>query len=866
MKIGQKLILGLVSIALLIEIVGYICLNSSQKALQESIGESSASLAAATLDRIDRGIYSRIEEFQTYSKDLTLQEVTKESNKKFESLDDIQGYIERKDKEWTSVPKETVTDFMQELINNELSEELRNRLKFYEEEYGYAVFGEVFVTNKYGANAAQTGKTTDYRQDDEQWWQNAKTDGLYVTDVGYDESADVYSTDIGIRIEDEAGNFAGVMKVVLNIQEAINVVNETGLTRGHKWHKTMHFKLLTKDGKIIYSTKPGSQSLDNIDVDLFSRFGQVQEAGHKCYFIGKADEPGAEEHLFVHAHSKGYKDFKGLGWILVVEHGTEEIFAPIAKLRKTLLLVPFGATILALVLALFISHFISTPITKLKDAAAEIGAGNFDTNIEIKSNDEIGQLGASFKKMAEDVRKTARSIHKLNKEIAGRKQAEKALQESELIFKTIFENAGGAIFIVDNKTGKILKCNSKAEHLLGRSRTEVIGMHQSELFPKDEEECKERFAAAAHLQERFIVDYEGEVQHKDGMRTPVWVDVQRIKIGSKDMSVGLFIDITERKKAEEAAELAYKKLEEANMELKQVQSQMVQSEKLASIGELAAGVAHEMNNPVGFVASNFETLENYIKKIQSLLETYGELVKQIETSEKTELLNKAHDIDQSRDDMKIDFILGDIQGLLDDSKEGLDRVTNIIQNLRDFSRIDQPGSLDEYNLNDGIGSTLVVARNEIKYDTDIKTDLGELPHISCNSGQINQVFLNILVNAAQAIKSQERDDKGTITIRTYASDDEVVCEISDDGPGIPADKLSKVFDPFFTTKPAGKGTGLGLSVSYDIIVNKHNGKLLSESTVGEGAKFTIKLPINTKIADYKEDGKNGKEKSLICGR
>ncbi len=184
----------------------------------------------------------------------------------------------------------------------------------------------------------------------------------------------------------------------MNIQEAINVINETGLTRGHKWHKTMHFNLLTKEGKNIYSTKPGSQSLEDIDVDLFSRFGQVQETGHKCYFIKKADEPGAEERLFVHAHSKGHKDYKGLGWILVVEHDTKETFAPVAKLRKTLLLVPFGATILALVLALFISHFVSTPITKLKNAAAEIGAGNFDTDIEIKSNDEVGQHGASFKK------------------------------------------------------------------------------------------------------------------------------------------------------------------------------------------------------------------------------------------------------------------------------------------------------------------------------------------------------------------------------------------------------------------------------------------------------------------------------------
>jgi signal transduction histidine kinase len=298
-----------------------------------------------------------------------------------------------------------------------------------------------------------------------------------------------------------------------------------------------------------------------------------------------------------------------------------------------------------------------------------------------------------------------------------------------------------------------------------------------------------------------------------------------------------------------------------------MQSKIIQSEKLASIGQLAAGVAHEMNTPVGFVASNFQTLESYIKKIQNLLAVYDGLIRKIETSKNTELLNKANAIGKSRNDMKIDFILEDIQGLFDDSKEGLNRVTNIIQNLRDFSRIDQPGSLDEYNLNDGVEATLVVAKNEIKYDAELKTELSEVPLVFCNSGQINQVFLNILVNAAQAIKSQERDDKGTITIRTYATETGAACEISDDGCGIPPDSLPKIFDPFFTTKAVGKGTGLGLSVSYDIIVNKHKGELLVDSTVGKGSKFTIKLPIGEKEPnDNKETENSARENSIICGR
>jgi signal transduction histidine kinase len=325
-------------------------------------------------------------------------------------------------------------------------------------------------------------------------------------------------------------------------------------------------------------------------------------------------------------------------------------------------------------------------------------------------------------------------------------------------------------------------------------------------------------------------------------------------------------EVAEREQAAQTTKLAYEKLKEANKELKETQSQLVQNEKLASIGQLAAGIAHEINTPVGFVASNFQTLESYIDKIEELLKMYDKLIVEIEASGKTELLNQTHAIAKSRGDMKIDFILEDIQELFADSKEGVARVTNIVRSLRDFSRIDLPGSLDEYNINDGIESTLVVAKNEIKYDANVKTDFSEVPSILCLAGQINQVFLNVFINAAQAIKSRHGNDMGTITIKTYATDDQVVCEISDNGCGIAPENLSKVFDPFFTTKPTGKGTGLGLSVSHDIIVHKHNGELLVDSTVGEGTIFTIKIPIkNQNLTTEKEMINDGKKNGIICG-
>ncbi|MHC4537236.1 MAG: ATP-binding protein [Planctomycetota bacterium] len=389
---------------------------------------------------------------------------------------------------------------------------------------------------------------------------------------------------------------------------------------------------------------------------------------------------------------------------------------------STRLVLIFGAVglILAVGAGLLISRSIYIPLFELKAAADEIGKGKLNTQIEVKSNDEVGQLAASFKNMLNDLQKTTTSIDNLNREI------------------------------------------------------------------------------------------------------------------------------TERKKAEESVRRACEDLEKANQEMKEMQSQLVQSEKLASIGQLAAGVAHEMNTPVGFVASNFETLENYMRKIKELFQMYGELIEKIETSDNAVLLDKVDDIGKSRNEMKIDFILEDLSELFNDSREGIDRVTNIVQNLRDFSRIDKPEDFDTYNINDGIRATLVVAQNEIKYDADIELKLSEVPQILCSTGQINQVLLNILMNASQAIKSQERDDKGKITIRTYATDKDVVCEISDNGPSIEPDELDKIFDPFFTTKPVGEGTGLGLSISYDIIVIKHKGELLVDNSVGKGTKFTIKLPISEK--------------------
>jgi len=233
---------------------------------------------------------------------------------------------------------------------------------------------------------------------------------LYVGDVEYDSSTGVYSTDIGIRIDDAKGNFIGVMKVVLNIEEVINVIREV---KAATKYKTAQFKLTTKDGKLIYSTDD-FRFFENISDTLLLHF--KQEGGHISYFIAAGDNPGKGEKLLAHTHSKGYRDFKGLGWALVIEYETEEIFAPVAELRNNILIISFGVTVLAILAGLSISRVISRPISKLSAATVKISKGDLDTQIEVESKDEIGELAQSFNEMASKLKESYTHLEQRVKE------------------------------------------------------------------------------------------------------------------------------------------------------------------------------------------------------------------------------------------------------------------------------------------------------------------------------------------------------------------------------------------------------------------------------------------------------------------
>ena len=274
-------------------------------------------------------------------------------------------------------------------------------------------------------------------------------------------------------------------------------------------------------------------------------------------------------------------------------------------------------------------------------------------------------------------------------------------------------------------------------------------------------------------------------------------------------------------------------LESANRHVNDLQDQLLQSEKLAAIGQLAAGVAHEINNPVGFVNSNLGTLRGYVKDMLRMLQAY-------EASERDAFRDPAvsAELKALREELELDYLRDDAPLLIDESLEGLSRVCRIVQDLRSFARAESYTEYTLADLRECLESTLNIANNEIKYKAEIIKEYGDIPPLRCLPSQLNQVFLNLLVNAAQAIPDKTH---GVITVRTGRQGDEVYVEVADNGSGIDPLVLPKIFDPFFTTKPVGKGTGLGLSLSYGI-VQRHGGRIDVESEVGHGTTFRVVLP------------------------
>ncbi|MBD2663182.1 hypothetical protein H6G73_01715 [Richelia sinica FACHB-800] len=281
-------------------------------------------------------------------------------------------------------------------------------------------------------------------------------------------------------------------------------------------------------------------------------------------------------------------------------------------------------------------------------------------------------------------------------------------------------------------------------------------------------------------------------------------------------------------------------------QLHKAQLQLVQTEKMSSLGQLIAGIAHEINNPVNFIYGNIAHIDNYSQNLLKLVAAYQ--YHYPETPEKIQII---------LDEMELDFIQEDLPKLLQSMEIGTERIRQIVLSLRNFSRLDE-SEFKYVDIHEGIENTLLILQHRLKTKPDspgiqIIKEYAKLPLIECYAGQLNQVFMNLLTNAIDAVDElliqQKKDSllqqQGLIYISTQLITDHLVqITITDNGLGIPETARSRIFDPFFTTKPVGKGTGLGLSISYNIIVEKHHGKMWCDSQLGEGTKFVIQVPIS----------------------
>ncbi len=277
-------------------------------------------------------------------------------------------------------------------------------------------------------------------------------------------------------------------------------------------------------------------------------------------------------------------------------------------------------------------------------------------------------------------------------------------------------------------------------------------------------------------------------------------------------------------------EASHHKLGLAYSELKAKQATILHQDKMACVGLLAAGVAHDINNPIGFVSSNLSELAEYVPRLCSFIKEQQQALEAAGADSEA--------LSRRREELQLDYMLEDIDALIEESLEGTERVSNIVQNLRSFSRSDDAEARFT-DLHECLDSTINITSHELRYKATLVRDYGDIPPVLCRPQQLNQVFMNLLINAAQAIEEQ-----GTVTVKTWAQDDFVHVSVADTGCGIDEEHRKRIFEPFFTTKEVGKGTGLGLSIAYDI-VKKHQGDIWVESTPGEGTTFTLRLPVSS---------------------
>jgi len=807
MKIRNKIFINLILITVFsIAIVSGFVYYFGHQIIENNVGSYNYLLAQNAIDSVDRFIDRRLEHWQSYVVSNTdLFDALDESNNKFAKMENRNEYIKTQDDAWQSSPQETITPFIQDIISNPISDGLRLQTRYYEKLVGYKMYPEFFITNKYGVLVAATGKTSDYLQSDEDWWQNAMKDGVWVEDVSLDVSSGVYGLAFCIRIDNEQGKFLGVAKVIYNIKDVANIVNSavdlsnssTEIKNLDITRKTVYATLVNKDIKIIYFTKSGFGDLEKTpSVALTDYLTQLSSAP----YLISADN-GVKK-LFSHGISKGSGNFKGLGWRLVIEKETQEALVSLDSLYFWLFFAILLSVSIAIILALFLSFSFVKPIKKLISEVGRVQKGELDVKITTSNHDEIGQLSVVFSEAMEAVKvsraevdlkveEQTTEIRSKSKDLEDRQKAmlniledvEKEKKYSDNLakdlekFKLAVDDASDHIVITDRE-GIVLYANKAVERITGYAVKDAFGKKAAVLWkvPMPKEFYIKMWDTIKNKKQTFV----GEVQNKrkNGEIYEAGISISPVlnEQGEVVFFVGVERDITKEKNIDRAKT------------------------------EFVSLASHQLRTPL------------------STINWYAEML-------------LAGDAGKVNDEQK---------KFLEEIYHGNQRMVELVNALLNVSRIElgtfaidpKPTKLAE------IAKSVI---NEVRPQFNAKNLKVEenydsnVPEMMLDDKLMRIIFQNFITNA---IKYTPADGQIGLSVTKRPAD--VLIQVVDTGYGIPKNAQSKIFTKLFRADNVREkdtdGTGLGLYI-VKAIVDQVGGKVWFESEENKGTTFFATIPV-----------------------
>ncbi len=680
--------------------------------------------------------------------------------------------------------------------------------------------GKVVVSSNANSLGADKSKNT--------YFLNAQK-RIYIKDIYFSETEKKPLITVSAPIlNDQTGELLGVLVLRNGIEELYNIVTKkTGLGNTgeiyivnrygfmitpsrFKEDTVLKQKVETANLRKAWLLKDMKQDLSKVKwqekLDVFPNYRGVQVLG-------------AHEYI------------SRMQWTVLAEVDVKEAFDPLTYLYQVFLILLLIVFISVWILDVRIAQLITEPLHRLHKGTEIIGNGNLDYKVGTKAKDEVGQLSRAFDTMMEDLKKTTVSIESLKKEIIERKRIEGYLRDSEIRYRGLFQSACDAIMTLDPPSWRFSSGNPETIRMFkAKDEADFISYKPWYLSPKLQLDGRDSIEKAKEMIEIAMSKgsnlFEWTYKRLNGEEFSANVLLSKMDLSGKIYLQAIVRDITESKHAEENLRKAYE-------ELKQAQTQLIQSEKMASIGQLAAGVAHEINNPMAFVISNISILGKYMQSLDTVFKRYLDLEKCLMDLSLPQAADLLLEIQNLKKESDLDYIFGELPKLINESTNGAQRVKKIVQDLLTSSTIGETEE-DRVNLNEIMESALSIVRNELESKAEIIKEYADIPLLTCCPQQISQVFINLLTNAVQAIK-----DKGEINIKTYSKDSDIFIEISDTGSGISEENLKHIFDPFFTTKPMG--TDLGLFMVYNI-VQRHKGEITIKSEVGIGTTFMVRLP------------------------